>query len=159
MIFNSKNEFGSQKQDTQTQTRRHTKTKETPVLVYLGMKLHCCCTIHLAAHSIWEKRGQKWDTGKLVQETSGAAKVSISELCAGEWSWAFFNSLNPSELHTSTDKAVTMLLLLFCPWRHQLRHSVPSWHMCQLGGTHQCIKPFAMVNLLCTSTWPNTWAV
>ena len=92
-IFNSKNEFGSQKQDTQTQTRRHTKTKETPVLVYLGMKLHCCCTLHLAAQSIWENGGQKWDIWRLVQETSGAVKVS---------SWAFFSSLNPSELHTST---------------------------------------------------------
>ena len=52
MIFNSKYEFGSQKQDTQTQTRRHTKPKETPVPVYLGMKLHCSCTLHLAAQSV-----------------------------------------------------------------------------------------------------------
>ena len=30
MIFNSKNESGSQKQDIQTQTRRHTKQKRRP---------------------------------------------------------------------------------------------------------------------------------
>ena len=136
MIFNSKNEFGSQKQDTQTQTRRHTKTKETPVPVYHGMKLHCCCTLHLAAQSIWEKGGQKWDIWRLVQETSGAAKKFILELCAGVGAeHSSVHSIHPNcilqPVHTDTDKAVTMLLL-FCPWRHQLRQmviSVPLWHV------------------------------
>ena len=157
MIFHSKR-FGSQKQDTQTQTHRHTKTKERPVPVYLGMKPHCCCTLHLAAQSIWKKGGQKWDIWRLVQETSGAAKVSILELCAGVGAeHSSVHSIHPNcilqPVHTDTDKAVTMLLLLlFGPWWHQLRQmviSVPLWHMCQLGGTHQCIKPFAMVDLLC----------
>ena len=47
------------------------------------MKLHYCCTLHLAAQSIWEKGGQIWDIWRLAQETSGAANVSILELCAG----------------------------------------------------------------------------
>ena len=47
------------------------------------MKLHYCCTLHLAAQSIWEKGGQQWDIWRLAQETSGAANVSILELCAG----------------------------------------------------------------------------
>ena len=79
-IFNSKNEFGSQKQDTQTQTHHHAKTKQTPVPVYLGM--HYCCTLHLVPQSIWENGEQYWDMWSLVQETSGAASVSILELCA-----------------------------------------------------------------------------
>ena len=59
MVINSKNESGSRKQDTPTQTRGHVKTKETPVPVHLGMKLHCSCTLHLAVQNIREKGEQK----------------------------------------------------------------------------------------------------
>ena len=103
MIFNSKNEFGSQKQDTQTQTRSHTKTKETPVLVYFGMKLHCCCTLHLAAST---EHLRKWRT-KMRHLKTGPRNIGSSQsfhigVLYWSWSWAFFSSLNPSELHTST---------------------------------------------------------
>ena len=136
MIFSSKNEFGSQKQDTQAQTRRHTK-QETPVLVYLGMKFHCCCTLHLAAQSIWEKGGQNEtfeDWSKKHQEQPKFPCWScVLELELMEHSSVHSIHLNCilQPVHTDTDKAVTMLLL-FCPWRHQLCQmviSVPLWHV------------------------------
>ena len=140
MIFNSKNESGSQKQDTQTQTRRHTKTKEMPVPVYPGMKLHCCCTLHIAAQRIWEKGGQKWHIWRLVQETSRAAKVSTLELCAGVGAkHSSVHSIHPNcilqPVHTHTDKAVTMLL--FCPWPHQLHQIVISVPLCRASSLLQ----------------------
>ena len=68
MIFSSKNELVHT-----NKTPRHKLVAihkpETPIPVYLGMKLHCCCTLHLASQSIWEKGGQKWDIWGLFQET------------------------------------------------------------------------------------------
>ena len=81
---------------TPRQTRRHTKPKETFVPVYLGMKLHCGCTKHL-------RKGRT----KVRHLKTGPRNIRSSQsfhtgAVCWRWSWAFFSSLNPSELHTST---------------------------------------------------------
>ena len=123
MIFNSKNEFGSQKQGTQTQTRRHTKPVRRPFQSTLAWNV-TAAALYILQHRVFEKReDKKWDIWRLVQEISGAAKVSILGLCAGVGAErSSVHSIHPNcrlqPVHTDIDEAVTMLLL-FCPWRYQ----------------------------------------
>ena len=128
------------------------------------MTLHCCCTLHLTSQSDWEKGGQKRDIWRLFQETSGAANVSILELCAGVGAeHSSVHSIHPNcklqSVHTNTDKAVTMLLL-FWPW-HQLRQmviSVPSWHVSTRRQWLICCAE-NVSSFLSHSPWPSAWAV
>ena len=132
------------------------------------MKLHCCCTLHLASQTICEKGGQKWDIWRLFQETWAAPSVSILELCAGvgaEHSSVHSIHLNckHQSVHTNTDKVVTMLLLLllFWLWPHQLHQmvlSVPSWHVSTWRQWLICCAE-NVSSFLSHSAWPSTWAV
>ena len=116
---------------------------------------HCCCTLlHLAAHSIWEKGGQKWDIWRLVQEIAGVAPVCILELCAGDAEHSSVHSIHPNwklqPVLWDTDKAVIMIVLPLTtsakPGGYQ-RTFVTCVN--SEGGMHQYIKPPAVVDLLC----------
>ena len=160
MIFNSKNEFGSQKPDTQTQTHCHTKTKETPVPVYLGMKLHCCCTLHLASQTICEK-GDKNEIFEDCSKKHGLLPVFPYWSCVLELELSIlqFTQSIETAYFSQFIQTLTKLLPCCCCCCFALDDincarwlSVYLCDMCQLGGTHQSIKPFVMVDFLCTST-------
>ena len=95
----------------------------------------------------------------------------IGAVCwSWSWNWAFFSLIHPnSELqpvHTDTDKTVTMFYCFALDNINYARWlSVYLRDICQLGCTSQCIKPFAIVDLLwskrvvLSQPWLSTWAV
>ena len=149
MIFNSKNEFGSQKQDTQTQTRRHTKTKETPVLVYLGMKFHCCCTLHLAAQSIWEKGGGKMRHLKTGPRNIGSSQTfRIGAVCWVGADHSSVHSIHPNcilqPVHTDTEKSCYHVVVIVLP----LTSTTPDGYQCTFVTCVNSEAPISVSSLL-----------
>ena len=107
-----------------------------------------------AALYVLQRKGeQKCDIWRLVEETSGAANVCILELCARVG--AEHSSIHSIHPHCKLHQFIqTLTKLLPCCCCFALDHiSYTRWlsvylrDMCQIGGTHQCIKPFAMVDL------------
>ena len=114
MICNSKTEFGSPKQDTQTNSSPYKTQRDARSSLpwhETSLQLHStsCSTERLRKGRI---KMRHLKTGP--RNIRSSQSFHTGAVC-WRWSRAFFSSLNPSELHTDTDKAVTMLLLLFCP--------------------------------------------
>ena len=127
MLFNSKNEFGSQKQDPQRQTRRHTKSKRHPFQSTLAWNF-TAAALYILHHRAFEKREENNET----ENNEGAedcSKKNREQPMFPYWSCVlelelsilrFTQSVWTANFNQFINWQSCSMLLLFCPWPHQL---------------------------------------
>ena len=159
MIFNSENEFGSQKQNTQTQTRRHTKTKRRPFQSTLAWNF-TAAALYILQHRAFEKREDKNETFEDWTKKHRAQPKFPYWSCVLELELSilqFTQSIRTAYFNQFI-QTLTKLLHVVVVVLPLTTSTTPDGYQCtfvtyvSIRRHHQCIKPFAMVDLLCTST-------
>ena len=133
MIFNIKNESGSQKQVTQTQTPRQRDA-------HSSLPLHFCCSTE---HS---KKGRT----KMRHLKTGPRNIGRSQNFHTGAEHSSVHSIHPNCIYFNQFIQTLTKLLPRCCFDLDINYA--RWLSVYLCDMCQRMKPFAMMDLLCTST-------